>query len=149
MSDNYRILIIDDEPSILEILKKALDEDGYRVDTINCGIEAFRMILHTDYALVITDIAMPGISGIDLLQKIKQVKPETDVLVMTAYTRHMNIQHAFKFKASGLLFKPFDLIQLKKKVHRILNLRKHVSIDDADGVEDAEISTDSPINFSK
>ena len=121
-----KILVIDDESSIREILQKILKDEGYHVETCDCGLTAFRKILKEDYNLVISDISMPGINGIDLLQKIKEVKPETDVLILTAYNCHTNIQRSFKHKAAGLILKPFDVIELKTKVRRILNFRDHL-----------------------
>lgn len=133
MKENIKILIIDDEPAILEMLKKTFVCEGFCVDTAEGGVSAFRMILKKTYHLVISDIRMPGINGIDLLQKIKTVKPDTDVLIITAYNTHDNIKRAFQFKASGLLFKPFSIEQIKTKVHRILEMRGLLGTNQCEG----------------
>ncbi|MBT3413882.1 MAG: response regulator, partial [Nitrospina sp.] len=81
----HKILLVDDEDSIRHTLKFNLSKLGYSVDTANSGREGFEKFQVTGYDLVITDIMMPEMTGIELLQEITKVNPEAMVMLLTGF----------------------------------------------------------------
>jgi DNA-binding response OmpR family regulator len=79
------ILVVDDDPNISQVVESILSNDGYRVAVAGSGEEALELFAKGDYSLLISDIVMPGMSGIDLLKKIKQVSADTQVIIMTSH----------------------------------------------------------------
>ena len=80
-----RILIADDEKPIRDSLKMILDEEGYSTDTVGDGEEALQKIENENYDIVISDIKMPKIDGMQLLESASKISPETFFVIMTAY----------------------------------------------------------------
>ena len=79
------ILIVDDEKNYLVVLEALLGPEGYEIVTSESAKEAIRLIRDSDLDLVITDMKMPGMSGMELLEDSKKIKPELPVIMMTAY----------------------------------------------------------------
>lgn len=105
----HRILVADDEESMRWVLSKALRKKGFTVDLARDGEEAMRLIRSESYDLAILDIKMPGISGLDLLDKVREIKAELLVVIMTAEAGMKNAVEAMKRGAYDYLTKPFDL----------------------------------------
>ena len=104
-----RILVADDEESMRWVLSKALRKKGFTVDLARDGDEALRLIRSESYDLAILDIKMPGISGLDLLDKVREFKSDLLVVIMTADAGMKNAVEAMKRGAYDYLTKPFDL----------------------------------------
>ena len=104
-----RILVADDEESMRWVLSKALRKKGFTVDLARDGDEALRLIRSESYDLAILDIKMPGISGLDLLDKVHELKADLLVIIMTAEAGMKNAVEAMKRGAYDYLTKPFDL----------------------------------------
>ena len=79
------ILVVDDEPAIQDILNWALSAEGYRVTTAGNGKEALARVEHEDFDVIVTDIVMPGIDGLEVLERSRVLNPRAAVIVMTAY----------------------------------------------------------------
>src|SRR5689334_190876 len=90
------ILVVDDDESLRRVTQLQLEEAGYRVLTTSNGNEALGIIQHETLPLVITDLKMPGLSGLDLLKQIRQDHPETSVLMITAFGTVQNAVEAMK-----------------------------------------------------
>ncbi len=105
----HRILVADDEESMRWVLSKALRKKGFTVDLARDGDEALRLIRSESYDLAILDIKMPGINGLDLLDKVRELKSELLVVIMTAEAGMKNAVEAMKRGAYDYLTKPFDL----------------------------------------
>lgn len=118
MSDGPLILVVDDEVSIRGILTEVLTEDGNTVSSAGSGEEALQMFNEKEYPLVITDIRMPGMSGIELLEKVKQIKPDTEVIIITSYASQETAIKALRYGAYDYLIKPFDDLELISYVTR-------------------------------
>jgi len=107
------IWIIDDDQSMRWVLEKTLSNNGYRVCTFESGSVALAQFRRSDVderpRLVITDVRMPGINGFELLRQIKNVSPQTPIIVMTAYTDLDTTVQAFEDGAFEYLPKPFDI----------------------------------------
>ena len=116
------IWIIDDDQSMRWVLDKTLSNNGYRVNAFESGSVALanfkRTALEERPALIITDVRMPGINGFELLKQIKNISPQTPIIVMTAYTDLDTTVQAFHEGAFEYLPKPFDIDDALKLVAR-------------------------------
>lgn len=119
----YKILIVEDERNIRESVESALS-DKYEVRTVASGNEALNIITKEQFDLLITDIRMPGISGIELLKEFKKLYPENPVIVITAFTSIQSAVEAMKSGASEYVPKPFSLEEIEIKVGNLLKSKK-------------------------
>ncbi len=119
-----RILIVDDEKNIIKSLKSALGREGYSTVGAESGEEALEKIDQAQYALVMLDIKMPGIDGIDTLKKIKQLQPELLVVMMSAHSTIETAVTATKLGAFNVIEKPFDLDKLLIIIDNALQYQK-------------------------
>ncbi len=104
-----RILVADDEESIRWVLSKALSKQGYSVDLAKNGNEALSLFRNNRYDLAVLDIKMPGLTGLELLSRFHEERPEMLVVIMTAESSMKNAVEAMKHGAYDYLTKPFDL----------------------------------------
>ncbi|HEX5733042.1 MAG TPA: sigma-54 dependent transcriptional regulator [Blastocatellia bacterium] len=126
---NQRILIVEDEAPMCELLMSFFSDKGYRVDTIQNGEGALGRLEEQDYALVITDIKLPGMSGLELLARIRVDWPEVAVIIMTAFSSISSAVEAMKLGAEDYIGKPFQLDELAITVEKALerlSLRREV-----------------------
>ncbi len=112
MAEHMRILIVDDEASVRNVLSKVLEADGFEVREAASGEEALEFLKKEPFSLVITDIAMPGMTGIELLEKIKQLYPATEVIIITSHASLDTALTAIRHGAYDYRFKPFEDISL-------------------------------------
>lgn len=112
MAKDMRILVVDDEDSVRTVLSQVLQEDGYAVTEAASGESALEFMKKVSFSLVITDIVMPGITGLELLEIIKQLYPETQVIIMTSYASLNTAITALRHGAYDYFFKPFKDIEL-------------------------------------
>lgn len=118
-----RLLIVDDEETLTFSLYQSfiLSNKDYEVVTANSGEEAVEKMSINPFDLIITDICMPGISGFDVLKKVKKEYPNTEVVVMTAYGSSDNREKALNEGAHFYIEKPFEIKEFKKLVMQILD----------------------------
>ncbi|MGB9639399.1 MAG: response regulator [Anaerolineales bacterium] len=119
-----KILVIDDEQGIREGTKRALSPEGYQVDTAENGDQGLELIQKNNYDLVLLDVMMPGISGIELIEKIHQVDPETVCIIITGYATVEMAVRAIKEGAYDFLTKPFTVDDLLIVVNQGLERRR-------------------------
>lgn len=116
------ILVVDDELSMREFLKILLEKEGYSITTAPDATKALSMLEKETYELVISDVKMPGIGGLPLLEKIKEINSNIPVIMITAYASPENAVRAMKNGAFDYITKPF-------KVEEIIdNVKKAISI---------------------
>jgi len=122
MTNQKRMLIVDDEETLTYSLYQSfiLAKHDYEVVTASSGEEATIKLKEKDYNLVITDISMPGMSGLELLTNIKQDYPGIDVIVMTAYGSPEKREEAFSSGAKFYVEKPFEIKEMKQMVMELL-----------------------------
>src|SRR5713226_3833059 len=118
-----KILVVDDEPSILKLLKEALTQWGYPVECVGTGAEALEAIRTGLYDAAITDIRMPEMSGLDLLREIKRHDESIEVIVMTGYPTISSAVEALKEGAYDYLSKPLILDELRHLMARVTEKR--------------------------
>ena len=120
---NQRILIVEDEAPMCELLTAFFSEKGYNVDTAQDGEHAVGRLEEQDYALVVTDIKLPGMSGLELLARIRVDWPEVVVVIMTAFSSISSAVEAMKLGAEYYIGKPFQLDELAITVEKALERR--------------------------
>lgn len=110
--DRTQILVVDDEMSLRELVSEVLTDDGYDVTTASTGEKALRLFAETPFTLVITDIRMPGMNGIDLLRKIKAENQDTQVIIITSHASLDTAVTALREGAYDYLIKPFEDLEV-------------------------------------
>jgi diguanylate cyclase (GGDEF)-like protein len=108
MNQTAKILIVDDEASIRNVLSEVLRDDGHQAYTADSGEQALELLDRQAFSLVIVDIKMPGISGMQLLEIIKRRFPETQVIIITSYASLDTSLEALRHGVYDYLLKPFD-----------------------------------------
>lgn len=111
-SAEIRVLVVDDDASILGIVSEVLEDDGYAVDTAGSGEDAMDLLADKQYSLVLSDIRLPGINGVEVLEHIKNVYPRTQVIMITSHASLDTSIDAIKHGAYDYLMKPFDDLSL-------------------------------------
>ncbi len=116
-NSKIKILIVDDEVDITTTLKRYFVFEGFDVDVTNDPYSALKMIHNNNYLLVISDIAMPGMDGIELLRRIKEYNGMIQVVMITGFVTLDNILNCLRLGADDCFLKPLrDLDDLKKAV---------------------------------
>src|SRR5215468_12287449 len=118
-----RIVIVEDEAPMCELLTSFFTDRGYAVDAVQNGEEALSRLEERDCALVITDIKLPGMSGLELLARIQVDSPEVAVIIMTAFSSISSAVEAMKLGAEDYIQKPFQLDELAITVEKALERR--------------------------
>jgi len=116
-----RLLIVEDEDTLCESLQRVFIRDGYDVDIADSAESAFKLLEHRSYDLIITDIILPGISGIELLTKYRKTNPAQKVIVITAYASLTTAVEAIKGGACDFIIKPLMHDEMKKAVRKALD----------------------------
>src|ERR1035437_4546830 len=114
------ILIIDDEVKMGKALKHVLVSEGYDVDTVDDPQEGLRMMQARPYRVILCDLRMPGMSGLDVLERAKALQPDVNVIMMTAFASAETAVESMKKGAYDYLIKPFSMDELKILIGRCL-----------------------------
>lgn len=122
--DSKSILVIDNEERMCELLKACLESSQVDVDVAFDGEQGYEKFQANQYNLVITDLKMPKLTGMELLGKIKESSKDTEVILMTAFATAQTAVEAMKQGAYDYLIKPFDMEELRLKVERLLNQKR-------------------------
>jgi DNA-binding NtrC family response regulator len=121
-----RLLIVDDEPDIRNSLKRRFILNGYGVDTADGGESALAMLEQSPYQIVISDIKMPGMDGIELLRRIRSEYPMTRVIMMTGFVTLENGLSCLRHGADTCIFKPFgNLKEMDDAIRNALEFLQH------------------------
>jgi len=118
LPERNQILIVDDEPGIRRILEAVFAKDGYKVYSAENGRKALEILENTPISIVITDLIMPDMNGIELLKAARQKRPEIIVVVMTAYGAIKTAVDAIRYGAADYITKPFDVNEMRTVVAR-------------------------------
>lgn len=114
-----KILIVEDEPKMAFLLEAELNDAGHRAVSTTDGREAVRRVEREHFDVVITDLRMEGMDGIEVLEKVKALDPQTEVVLITAYATAQTAVEAMKKGAYDYIIKPFDVEELKLLVKKI------------------------------
>lgn len=107
-----RVLIVDDDLSVLGVVAEVLEDDGYDVATASSGEEAIALLSSDSFALVMSDIRLPGINGVAVLENVKKISPRTNVIMITSHASLETSIDAIKHGAYDYLLKPFEDLSL-------------------------------------
>ncbi len=118
---SFRILVVDDELIVRDSLKEWLEVEGFSVDMAESGPRALEMLATTAYPLMLLDIKMPGMDGVEVLKRAKEMRPELQVVMMTAYATVETAVEAMKIGARDYLMKPFDAEAMVQMVAQIFD----------------------------
>ncbi|MFN7142198.1 MAG: sigma-54-dependent transcriptional regulator, partial [Myxococcota bacterium] len=119
-----RVLVVDDEPSIRKVLQAHLGRDGHAVETAGDGAEAIDRLAGEPFDLVITDLKMPGVGGLELLAHVRQNLPGLPLIVITAHGTVDSAVEALKLGAHDYITKPFDHAELRAAVDKALRVER-------------------------
>jgi DNA-binding NtrC family response regulator len=126
MNNQIRILVVDDEPRLCHLIEELLKLEGYWVDVCFSNMEALRMIKKNKYQMLITDLKMPGIDGLELIQKARELNPEIRTIMITGSETVETAVQSLKHEIDDDIKKPFSIVELKKVVKRTLYIRQVV-----------------------
>ncbi len=115
-----RILVVDDEERIRKLLTASLGRSGHDVSDCANAEDAFRQASTTAFDVVIMDLNMPGLNGLEGIRSIKLVKPDQHVIVLTGYATERIREQALEAGAAACLFKPAKLEEIEEAVQRLL-----------------------------
>lgn len=131
MATNGRILIIEDEKSMREVLRILLEEEGYEITAASNGLEGIEYLRDDIFDLVVTDIKMPKADGFEVLKKVKELSPSTIVIMITAFGTTESAIEAMKLGAYDYIHKPFKVDEIRLIIHKALerkNLGEELSL---------------------
>ncbi|NTU48223.1 MAG: diguanylate cyclase [Syntrophobacteraceae bacterium] len=120
---SHKILVVDDEQQVCEILAEALGLMGHQVGTAGDGIDALEKLQNGNFELVITDIDMPRMDGIELIKHLVQHKSVTDVIAITGHMMRYKYMDVVNAGAADFITKPFSFDELEAKLNRLLRER--------------------------
>lgn len=124
MSREKKILIVDDNPHMCNLLADILEIFNYQGIKAKDGEEALVFLKKDNYDMVITDLRMPNLGGMDLLRTIKDENPSLPVVVITAFGKSDTQQDVLAAKADGYLAKPFKVDEIEELLKKLLNYSK-------------------------
>jgi CheY-like chemotaxis protein len=118
-----RILVVDDEEIVIKSCLRILGGGDYQVEAARGGREALRKVEENPYDLIILDIMMPDMGGLEVLRRVKETHPDVDVIIVTGLPQNGTVVEAKKLGASDYISKPFEPDELKLIVRRALGRR--------------------------
>ncbi len=121
---SVRILVVDDEDIVIRSCLRILDGNGYQVETARDGHEALRKIEDNPYDIMILDIMMPNLGGMEVLRRVKEAHPDMDVIMITGLSQIDTAVQAMKLGAFDYISKPFEPDELKLVVQRAVEKRQ-------------------------
>ena len=115
-----RILIIEDDAEMRSLLMDVLVEEGFGVDSVDNGSEAFRRVVRESFDIIITDIRMPGLSGLEILPGLKKLQPDVSIIVITAFGSEEVFRKSLERGADAYLEKPIHLNKLRTLIQEMV-----------------------------
>jgi len=115
-----KILVVEDDEEMRALLEEFFLEEGFETESVNDGSEAFRKLVKGSFDLVITDIRMPGLTGLDILPGIRKLQPEVPIIVITAFGSDEIRQRALERGATAYLEKPIQFKTLRSLVCEVV-----------------------------
>lgn len=119
-----RVLIVEDDEPTRTLLRDVLEEEGYKTDSVNNGSEAFRKLVKESFDLIITDIRMPGLTGLDILPGMKKLHPDIPVIIITGIGSEEVQRKALERGATVYLEKPLHIRELRTLIREIISSKE-------------------------
>ena len=127
MKNAAKILLIDDDPGIVDTLSRVLTDEGYEVMVEQRGDAGFARAAEEMFNVVVTDLKMPGLGGLDLVRELHAARPRLPIILITAFGTTQTAIEATKFGAYDYLLKPFEIPQLLELIHKAVNSNRLMS----------------------
>lgn len=124
------LLLVEDEPKVVSIISRGLSDEGFNVSVAPDGIIGEKMALSNHFDLIILDIMLPGINGLELCKIIKNKKPEVPVIMLTALGTTENVVNGLDNGADDYLTKPFNFAELSARIRMLLRRYSGVVVND-------------------
>ncbi|MFQ6008403.1 MAG: sigma-54-dependent transcriptional regulator [Candidatus Zixiibacteriota bacterium] len=122
-----KILVIDDEDSMCNFMEIMLSKEGYHVDSVTSGKKGIRLLKEQNYDLVIADLNMPEMTGLDVLKEVKSFKRDQELIVMTAYASVDSAIEAMKQGAADYITKPFKVDEIKLAIEKSIDRKRLIA----------------------
>ncbi|WP_437850150.1 response regulator [Sorangium sp. So ce363] len=135
-----RVLVIDDEEGMRITLAASLELEGYEVVEARDGIHALELVRQQAFTLVISDIRMPGLNGVETFRELKRIQPELTVVLMTAFALERLIEEAIAEGVYTVIHKPFSMDHLARIVARAVDSPAVLVVDDIPKVADSIVA---------
>ncbi len=114
------ILIVEDDKTLLDVESKLLSLAGYSVTTAQTAEDALEMLKQKSPDILLTDLTLPGMSGIDLIKELKKINPGVKAILSSGFEQDERVQQVLKQGIKDFIQKPFDVVDLVKKIDLIL-----------------------------
>ena len=124
MENGGHILIVDDEAQIRRLIRRILERCGYRTDEVENGRQALEFLQSEPVDLVVTDLRMPDVDGLELLERCRALYPNTDVIMLTGFGTIQTAVYAMRQGALDYMTKPFSAAELQDKVAHCFRQRQ-------------------------
>ncbi len=124
MVPSKKILIVEDDDEMRALFVDFFLEEGFEADAVGNGSEAFRKLARESFALVLTDVRMPGLTGLDILPGIRKLHPEVPIIVITAFGNEEVREKVLERGATVYLEKPVPFYKLREILHETLSSEK-------------------------
>ncbi len=137
-----KILVVDDEPILLKGLKFSLEQDDYQVEVAVDGLEAYEKIMNNDYDLVVLDLMLPEIDGLEVCRKVRE-SSMVPIIILTAKGEDSSKVLGLEYGADDYLTKPFNILELKARIKAIL---RRVNVNEGSSTTSVLVIGDFTIN---
>lgn len=124
------VLIVDDDIGMTETLSDILEDSGYHVEVANDGFKAIERVKARVFDVILMDIKMPGINGVETIKEIKTIQPEAAVMMMTAYSVEDLVVEALKEGAYGVMYKPINIMKVVEFIESVEKSALVLIVDD-------------------
>lgn len=119
-----RVLIVDDEEDLVSTMAERLELRGFEVETATSGTDALTHVGKSDFSVLLVDVKMPGVGGLELMAEIKRDHPDLPVILFTGHTSVADAERGIQEGAFGYLMKPIDIDRLIEKIRNAAGTRK-------------------------
>ena len=123
-SHTAQILIIEDDEEMRSLLKELLEEEGFETICASNASDALRELVKKPFDLIVTDIEMPGLTGLDIIPEMKKLRPEASIIVMTSFRNEEVHRRSLEKGAGGYLEKPIHIKKLETLIHEMLSAKQ-------------------------
>jgi len=137
-----KILVIEDEQKVAAFIKSGLEQNQYEVDLAYDGFIGEKLALSRNYNIVLLDIIIPSINGLDLCKKIKAQKPHLPILMLTALGTTSDKVHGFDSGADDYLVKPFEFLELVARIRALTKRSEYNSVQTSETLQVADLALD-------
>jgi DNA-binding response OmpR family regulator len=117
------ILLVEDEPNVISVIKRGLAEYGFEVSVASNGLTGLQMALSHPFDLIILDVMLPGIDGIQICKQVREQKPDVPILMLTALDSTENIVTGLDSGADDYMVKPFKIMELAARLRTLMRRR--------------------------